>query len=72
MISLKIFFDNSIEAYENSNNGNQINKIDIIINQENDNLKLQFIDYGVGIPSDIKIQFFLRGFLLKVRTGLLV
>jgi PAS domain S-box-containing protein len=58
---LKIFFDNSIEAYENTKDLKSLNRIDLILNQEKDNLILEFIDYGGGIPANIKTSIFLKG-----------
>lgn len=58
---LKIFFDNSIEAYENTNDLKSLNRIDLILNQEKENLIVEFIDYGDGIPANIKTSIFLKG-----------
>jgi len=58
---LKIFFDNSIEAYDNSKSSKSLNRIDLTLNQEKENLIVEFIDYGGGIPANIKTSIFLKG-----------
>lgn len=62
---LKIFFDNAIEAYENASNSKSLDRIDLVINQEKENLVVEFIDYGGGIPDSIKTSIFLKGVSTK-------
>lgn len=62
---LKIFFDNSIEEYENLKKGDTVNRIDIVINQENEKLVMEIMDYGNGIPENIKTSVFLKGISTK-------
>jgi len=62
---MRIFFDNSIEAYENSKDDKPLKKIDIIINQDKENLVLEFLDYGDGVPDSIKSSLLLKGVSTK-------
>jgi len=62
---LRIFFDNSIEAYENSIDDRPLKKIDIIINHDKENLVIEFLDYGDGVPDSIKSSILLKGVSTK-------
>ncbi|MEI7485691.1 MAG: ATP-binding protein, partial [Ignavibacteriota bacterium] len=62
---LKIFFDNAIEAYADADNSKSPDRIDLVVNQEKENLVLEFIDYGGGIPDSIKTSIFLKGISTK-------
>jgi signal transduction histidine kinase len=62
---MRIFFDNSIESYENSEDDKPLKKIDIIINQDKENLVLEFLDYGDGVPDSIKSSLMLKGVSTK-------
>lgn len=61
----RIFFDNSIESYENMKAPKSLNKIDLIVNQEKENIVMEFIDYGGGVPASIKTSIFLKGVSTK-------
>ena len=62
---LKIFFDNSIESYSNSEDPNSLNRIDITANQENNQLFVEIIDYGMGVPDNIRTSILQKGISTK-------
>lgn len=63
--AIKIFFDNTIEAYGNAESKEKQYRIRIEINQASDDLILSFKDYGPGISESIKSSIFRKGVSTK-------